>query len=380
MTVLNNTMKSAILNIFGKFYKFIFRPVMFLTDPEKAHDRAIELGKFFSKNTILKNFLSYFLVYENKALEQIIKGIKFKNPVGLAAGFDKNAELTEISGSLGFGFEEIGSITGEPCEGNPKPRLWRMPKSKGLVVWYGLKNNGCKAVYKRLKNLKFEIPIGVNVAKTNSKKCAETEEGIKDYVKAFSRLLDIGDYFTINISCPNAFGGEPFTDPKKFEKLLSALEKYPTQKPIFIKLPPDLNNSQIDSLVEICKNRRVDGFVIGNLTKKKELMDVDEKEYQKVYKGNGGISGKAVEKLANELIAYVYKNYGDRFLIIGCGGIFSAKDAYKKIRLGASLVQLITGMIFEGPQLIYQINRNLVKLLEKDGFKNISEAVGVDIK
>lgn len=353
---------------------------MFLTDPEKAHNKAIVLGKFFSKNMVLKNFLSYFLVYENKALEQTIKGIKFKNPVGLAAGFDKNAELTEITGALGFGFEEVGSITGEACEGNPKPRLWRMKKSKGLVVWYGLKNDGCEMIFQRLKQLKFNIPIGINIAKTNSKKCSDTDEGIKDYVKAFSQLLDIGNYFTINISCPNAFGGEPFTEPEKLEKLLSALEKYPTKKPIFVKLPPDLNKKQVDSLIEVCKNHHVDGFVISNLTKKKELMDVDEKEYQKVYKGNGGISGKAVEKLSNELIAYVYKNYGERFLIIGCGGIFSAQNAYKKILLGASLVQLITGMIFEGPQLISQINRGLVKLLEKDGFKNISEAVGADFR
>ena len=169
--------------------------------------------------------------YSNSVLEQTILGIKFKNPVGLAAGFEKNAELTQILPSVGFGFEEIGSITGEPCEGNPKPRLWRLPKSKALIVYYGLKNNGAEEVSKRLAGKNFSIPIGTSVAKTNNSQIVSTEAGIADYLKAYRLLSDIGAYTTINISCPNTSGGQPFTDPQKLEQLLQEISKLPKTKP-----------------------------------------------------------------------------------------------------------------------------------------------------
>lgn len=303
-------------------------------------------------------------------------GIKFNNPIGLAAGFDKNGELTDILPSIGFGFMEIGSITGEPCEGNAKPRLWRLKKSKSLLVWYGLKNEGAEELSKKLKDKIFSIPLGTNIAKTNSKDTVNTEKGIADYAKAFEKFKNIGSYFTVNISCPNAFGGQPFTDPKSLHLLLTKIDKIPTKKPIFLKFAPDLSREEIDDLVEVCQNHRVHGFICTNLTKNRSNKNI----LDTVQSTDGGMSGKIVEELSNDMLSYIYKKTKGKYIMIGLGGVFNAEDAYKKIRKGASLVQLITGMIFEGPQVISEINQGLVKLLKADGYSNISEAIGVDNK
>ncbi|OGY21185.1 MAG: dihydroorotate dehydrogenase (quinone) [Candidatus Woykebacteria bacterium GWB1_45_5] len=355
-------------------YKAVFRPIFFRVDPETIHDQMIQSGRFFGSSLLTRKFIAFLFSYSHKCLEQRILGIKFSNPIGLAAGFDKDGVLTDILPSVGFGFAEVGSITGEPCEGNPRPRLWRLTKSKGLVVYYGLKNAGCERIAQRLKKKTFKIPIGINVAKTNSPKTVEIAGGINDYVKAYKKVADIGNYFAINISCPNAYGGQPFTDSKSLDALLDEIDKIPTKKPIFIKISPDLRREEIDQIIKVSREHHVNGFVCTNLTEDRKDMKLVDKSVPKI----GGISGKPVENLANDLISYVYQKTKGEFVIIGCGGIFSARDAYKKIKLGASLAQLITGMVFEGPQVISEINQGLVSLLRKDGFENISEAVGID--
>jgi dihydroorotate dehydrogenase len=185
---------------------------------------------------------------------------------------------------------------------------------------------------------------------------------------------------TINISCPNAFGGQPFTDPQKLGQLLQEISKLPKTKPIFLKMPPDLSISNIDQIIELARQFKIDGFICTNLTKDRIELSIKEKIKENLPTDKGGISGKVIERLSDDLIKYIYSKTKGEFVIVGCGGIFSAGDAYRKIRLGASLLQLITGMIFEGPQLIGEINHGLVRLLKKDGFKNISEAVGADNK
>lgn len=346
------------------FYKNFLKPFFFLLDPEFVHDRITLTGRFLGSNFLTRGLATAFFSYSNPALEQNILGIRFKNPIGLAAGFDKDALLTDILPSVGFGFAEVGSITGEPCKGNPKPRLWRLKNSKSLVVYYGLKNEGSEKISQRLKDKKFAIPIGTSIAKTNSADTVETAQGIADYVKAFKKFTDIGAYFTINISCPNAYGGLPFTDAKRLDLLLSQIDKLATKKPIFLKMSPDLSEKELDEILGVVKKHKVSGFISTNLTKN---LKVAEK---------GGLSGKLVENLANRQIKMIYQKTKGKYVIIGCGGVFSAKDAYKKIKLGASLVQLVTGMIFEGPQLIGEINQGLVKLLQQDSFTNISQAIG----
>ncbi|MBI5655105.1 quinone-dependent dihydroorotate dehydrogenase [Candidatus Uhrbacteria bacterium] len=362
-------------NAFFHFsYTKLLKPAYFLMDPEFVHDRMLGVGKFLGRFRLTRWKIRLCFNYRNPKLEQTVLGIKFSNPIGLAAGFDKNAEILDILPDVGFGFAEVGSITGEPCPGNPKKRLWRLPKSKSLIVYYGLKNDGCEAIAKRLTGKHFRIPVGISVAKTNNQACADVDAGIADYAKAFETMEGIGSYITVNISCPNAFGGEPFTDPVKLEKLLARLDQITTDKPVFLKLAADLDHAQIDAILEVAKRHRVHGFVCTNLTKKRD----NPKILDKMVTDKGGMSGKVVDASSDEVIRYVYSKVKGTHIVIGCGGVFTAADAYRKIRLGSSLIQLITGMIFEGPQAIGAINQGLVKLLEKDGFRNISEAVGID--
>lgn len=342
-----------------------------------VHDHITWTGRLLGYNSITKKLTGLFFSYFHKSLEQKILGINFSNPVGLAAGFDKDARLTGILPAVGFGFTEVGTITGEKCSGNPKPRLWRLKKSKGLVVYYGLKNDGCKAIAKRLSGQKFAVPLITSIGKTNSPETIETEAGIKDYVKAYRQFTNIGHIFDINISCPNAHGGTPFSNPQKLHKLLLQIDKIPSKKPVFLKMPPDLSDKQLGEILKVVRKHKVAGFICTNLTKDRKIMK--SKIYDKLETDKGGISGKVVEDLSNGLIKRIYQKTKGKYIIIGCGGIFTAEDAYKKIKLGASLVQLITGMIFEGPQVISGINQGLVKLLKKDGYKNISEAVGAEL-
>lgn len=353
-------------------YQQLLKRIYFRMDPEMVHDGMTKVGQVLGNYAFTRTLTRAAFSYANPRLEQTVAGIWFANPIGLAAGFDKDAVLTDIIGAVGFGFAEVGSITGEKCAGNPKPRLWRMKKSKGLMVYYGLKNAGCATIARRLKGKRLTVPIGTSVAMTNDATTALREVGIADYAKAFTAFVDIGDYFTINISCPNTCGGEPFTEPDALDTLLATIDTIPTKKPIFLKLSADLPIDQIDAIIAVADKHRVHGFICTNLTKKRGTEHIKDDIDTKY----GGMSGKPVKNLSDAMIAHMYQRTQGRYVIIGCGGIFSASDAYKKITLGASLVQMITGMIFEGPQVISEINQGLATLLKADGFATIAEAVG----
>ncbi len=356
-------------------YKNITKPIAFKLDPEKVHEHFTRLGKQLGKNAITRGITSVAFSYNNPMLSQTLAGIHFPNPVGLAAGFDKNAELVDLLPAVGFGFAEVGSITGEYCEGNPKPRLWRLPNSKSIIVYYGLKNEGAEKLSLKLSGRTFQIPIGISAAKTNCKDTVDLEKGVADYCKVLDCFREIGSYYTINISCPNAFGGLDFADPKRLEKLFNAMVKKKLFcKPVFLKLSPDLSLKELDALITLALQYPVTGVICSNLIKKKEnacIHDDDIKQWV-----CGGLSGKPVLTHALKHVAQVYSKTHGRLLVIGCGGIFTAEDAYAYIKNGASLVQLITGMIYKGPQVVSAINQGLVELLKKDGYKNINEAVG----
>ncbi len=400
LNIINNTIK--VRNFFLKHsYKFILKPIFFLFDPEKVHDfmtnRGVFLGKYSFTKSITNIFFGYNRLMLKKYLGQNIKGINFDNPIGLSAGFDKNALLTSIIPNLSFGFEEAGSITGEKCEGNPKPRLYRLKKSKSLIVYYGLKNDGCKIISERLKkvvkknyekyNKEFEIPVSISIAKTNNKKTIETNKGIEDYFKAYKYFVkynNIGSYITINLSCPNTCGGEPFNSAEKLDLLLKKIFSIKKVKPIFLKLSPETSFEEFDKILKVVEKYDVDGFIISNLIKDREKVKNKILEDKNKILQVGGLSGKIVEEKSNDLIAYAYykinknKNIAKKYVIIGVGGIFSGKDAFKKILLGSSLLQLITGMIFEGPQLISDINLYLYDRVVKNNKNNISELVGLE--
>lgn len=364
----------------GFLYRNILKRIFFRFDAEKVHEEMIRMGHDLGGNILTRSAVaSMFATPDLPILSQTIDGVEFRNPVGLSGGFDKNGILTDIIPAVGFGFMEVGSVTAKPYEGNPGQRLWRLKKSRSLVVHIGLSSVGADEIANRLRNKKYAIPIGINIAKTNCSETNELESGIEDYVETYKKFLDIGQFFTINISCPNVAGGQPFHRAEWLDALLVELEKTPTKKPIFIKISPDLSREEIDRILEVASRHHINGFVCSNLTKRRDLATIIDADVSPI----GGISGKVVEALANELIAYVYqhpirRHDGQRFVIIGAGGIFSAEDAYTKIRAGASLLELITGMIFEGPQLISDIRLGLADLLRRDGYAHLSEAVGVD--
>ena len=346
--------------------------IFFRFDPEDVHDHMISFGETLGSSKISQFFIALLFYYQNDMLRQKICGISFPNPIGLSAGFDKNAQLTDIMPSVGFGFMEVGSITAEPCEGNHKPRLWRLKESKSLLVYYGLKNDGAKRIARKLRHKKCSIPLGISIAKTNSEDTVDLERGIADYVKGYTDFLHIGDYYTINISCPNTFGGQPFTNPAMLDLLLTQIDNIPHTKPIFLKISPDLPFKAVNQIIAVVDKHDIQGFICSNLTKNRNNSSIHDKDIPNV----GGMGGKVLENLTNNLIRYVYRKTKGKYVIIGSGGVFTAEDAFIKISYGASLIQLITGMVYEGPQLIGQINSDLVKILQEKGYSSISEAIG----
>lgn len=357
-------------------YRYIAKPIFFRHDPERVHDGVTRIGAWAGRHAVLRAGLRTAFYSHHPNLGQTLGGVRWPHPVGLAAGFDKDGLLTQILPQIGFGFMEIGSITGEPCAGNPKPRLWRLPKSRGLVVNYGLKNDGAATVTERLRQQHYSIPLGISLAKTNSQATCTEEAGIADYGKAYRLAIaaQVASYITINISCPNTFGGEPFTAAVPLDHLLTALTKRGRPLPLFLKLPSDLSPVELRELVTVARRHRITGLICSNLTKQRTLSTIHDSQVPQ----QGGLSGKIVEPLANQLIAQLYRETGNEFIIVGCGGIFSAEDAYRKIRLGAHLLQLITGMIYQGPQVISQIHCGLERLLQRDGFRSLAEARGQD--
>lgn len=357
-------------------YTLIAKPILFLFDPERVHNFFIGVGKILGSITFGKWIIGVFCRYENPKLETIVCGIKFKNPVGLAAGFDKDVELTEIMPMVGFGYMEVGAVTRYPYKGNEGLRLARLPKDRSLIVYYGLKNIGAEKIENKLKKIKFNFPIGINIAKTNRADICG-ENSVTDYIQTYKMLGKYFTYVTINISCPNAQDGCTFQDPLMLDRLLLSLSKEEKTCPVFLKLSTHLTKKEIDDVIKIVdKYKVVDGFVMGNLSKRRDIINLQSASGLLERIPAGGISGAPVRDLSTELIRYIYRKTNGKYIIIGLGGIFTAKDAYEKIKAGASLVQIITGLIYEGPMVVRSINKGLVALLERDGYKHVSEAVG----
>lgn len=373
-------MRKLILSSSAIFYKHILKNIFFLFDPEFVHEKILSTGKFIGDVELFNYITSKIFLVKKDNLKQQIRGIKFDSPVGLAAGFDYQAKLYNILPSFSFGFETIGTITNLAYVGNTKPRLGRLPKSKSLLVNKGFKNEGIKEVVKKLSNRRFDIPVGLSIGKTNTKKITTQEMAVSDIISAFkvseNSKINIS-YYELNISCPNLIGNIDFYESSKLENLLKKVFLLNIKKPIFIKMPISKTNGEIMKMMEIIVKYPIGGVIVGNLQKDRNSKALVKEEL--VGFNNGNFSGKPTEERSNELIELIYRKYGKKIIIIGCGGIFSAEDAYKKIKLGASLVQLITGLVFEGPQLVSNINYELNKMIKKEGFKNISQAVGSSI-
>ncbi|MDE0785982.1 MAG: quinone-dependent dihydroorotate dehydrogenase [Porticoccaceae bacterium] len=360
------------------------RPFIFLMEPENAHYAFKRVGVFLGSNPITRGFSSLMWDYNHKSLNIEVDGIEYRNPVGLSAGFDKDGELTKIYPSMGFGLAELGSFTGEVCPGNPGRRLFRMVKSRAIVVWYGLNNQGSEKIASRLAKVDFgRLRVGINAAKSNVTPEFELQESIRDYLKTMTLFKDVGDYFTINISCPNTQDGEPFVDEHNLDALLSAVTQHIrpiTDKPIYVKLAADISIAEIDIIVDGCVKHNMDGFVLTNLAKPSHNTEHLPEEYPTVKgllpAGKGAMSGLPLQRISTDVIRHVYRRTRGTKTLIGVGGVFTAKDAYEKITSGASLLHMITTMIFDGPQNLSEINRGLVQLMKKDGFTSLQQAVG----
>ncbi len=380
------------IKIIRFLYKNILKRILFLFDPEFVHDRTTTLGRILGSNRLTRSLTAKLFKFTDPVLIQNIHGIRFENPVGLTAGFDKDANLVDILDCIGFGYMQVGSVTLHPYEGNPGKRLLRLKKSKSILVNYGLKNIGVDKVIERLSKRKSTFPISISIAKTNSAITCQLDEGIADYIGSYKKCLEagVGDFHTFNISCPNSHGGrdynnpgdgENFADPDRLSKLLDAINEIAPpdedRKPVFLKLQINRSWDDTRELLEVAKAHGVEGVIIGNLNKDRsdpDLLDTIP-DGQK-----GGFSGYPNKKLANNLISKTFETYADDFVIVGVGGIFNADDAYEKIRLGASLLQLATGLIYEGPQVVHEINRGLARRIKADGFRHLSDAVGADVK
>ncbi len=369
------------LFVLNKGYHYGVRPLLFRFPSEAVHEALTSFGQFSGNNKIITEILSKFFINQDNSIKQSFFGIPFVSPIGLSAGFDYRAELTQVTPVLGFGFETIGTITNYPYKGNSSPRLGRLVRSKSLLVNKGFKNEGIKKVISKLSGKHFSIPIGLSIGRTNSTALSTQKKSVEDICSAFTIAESSGipfSYYELNISCPNLYGNISFYSKQNLTELLRAVTKLPLAKPLFIKMPIDKTNVEIKKILHVIVGFAVSGVIFGNLQKDRKDPALVQSEVDKYPIGN--FSGKPTQKRSDELIAYAYKHFGDKLLIIGCGGVFSAEDAYQKIRRGASLIQLITGLIFVGPQLICEINCGLSELLKRDGFSHISEAIGIDVK
>jgi len=353
-------------------YQKILKPILFKFDPEKVHDFFVNTGEFLGQNWLFRKIISLFYQYQGVDISKKINGLSFRTPFILSAGFDYNGRLLNILPEISFGGMEVGSITARACAGNTKPRLKRLVKSKSILVNKGLCNEGVENIINRLKkfnsflfNKERKFVVGISIARTNDQKASSSTEGIEDYFYSFRRLNEenLGDYYVINISCPNAFGGETFTDPELLNLLISKIVTIKCHKPVYIKMPINLEWTEFDKLLKILdKFEFIKGLVIGNLNKNYNYLNNEDKIPEKY---EGGLSGKPCFEISNELIRQTKKTYGSRFTIIGCGGVMSSKDMIEKFEAGSDLVALVTGMIYNGPGFVKELSKAYAKYFKK---------------
>lgn len=351
-------------------YKFLVSILFtFLKDPESVHHLALLYLRFLGLppfNAIARAINTV----RSPLLVQEVFGIRFNNPVGIAAGFDKEGKVILGLEALGFGYVEVGTVTKYPQRGNPRQRVFRFDNERAVINRMGFNNRGADAMVKSLVGRRAGMPVGVSLGKS---KLVELEDAPMDYRYSFSELYNQGDYFVVNVSSPNTPGLRELQDKKHLLAILSSLNEFrnaqAAKKPLLVKIAPDLSYEAIDEVLEVCRAERIDGIIAVNTSVGRRGVS---KEAASIA---GGLSGEPIQKMATDIIRYIHKK-SPGMTIIGVGGIFSAEDAYEKIKAGATLVQVYTGFIYEGPGIAGKINRGLVELLKKDGYASISDAVG----
>ncbi|MEM6830379.1 MAG: quinone-dependent dihydroorotate dehydrogenase [Bacteroidota bacterium] len=339
----------------------LIKPFLFLLSPEKAHAFTTTALRGLLKLPMINYFIRLQYLFKHQKLHQRLFGLDFKNPVGLAAGFDKNAELIDDFSVLGFGFIEIGTVTPKGQPGNEQPRLFRLKSDEALINRMGFNNEGVEAVVKRLKSRKSNVIVGGNIGKN---KITPNDEAVNDYLTCFDQLFEHVDYFVVNVSSPNTPGLRELQEKEPLTHLLNTLieanKKKESPKPILLKIAPDLTTSQLDDILDIVDTLKLDGLIISNTTIDRSNLKTNERVLKKI--GAGGLSGAPLTNKSNEVLKYV-RSHHSTLPVIAVGGIMTPQDAIDKINAGANLVQIYTGLVYKGPSLIKQINKALVNHL-----------------
>ena len=351
-------------------YKHFLKPILFRFNPETAHNILFSLLSFLRHVPFAQSIIRALYHRDSPSLEREVFGINFPNPVGLAGGLDKNGEFYNDMANFGFGFVEIGSLTPLPQDGNAKPRCWRVPGDKAIINRFGINNKGVRYAVEHLKKVRPEVVVAANISKNSN---SINEEAAKDYETSFSLLYDFVDMFVVNVSCPNVVGLTALQDigflADIVDRLLDLRMLYDNYRPILLKVSPDLSHEQLDEIIDYCLRSGIDGIVAGNTTRSREgLTSISQTKIEEI--GNGGMSGAPIHKKNLELVRYVHERSQGKLPIIGVGGIMSPEDAKEMMDAGASLVEIYTGFIYEGPGLI----KRIIKHLEEDNKNKIAEA------
>ena len=341
-------------------YKQIIRPLLFSLNPETAHNLTFFALKALRYIPLARSFARMIYSRKTPDLEREVFGLKFRNPVGLAGGLDKNGEFYNDLGNFGFGFVEIGSLTPEPQPGNPKPRLFRVVKDRAIINRMGINNKGIRNAVENLKRMKPDVLVAGNISKNTS---SINEDAAKDYESAFALLYDFVDMFVLNISCPNVSGLSALQDvsflSEIVDKLLNLRMYFDEYRPILIKVSPDISHQQLDEIIDYSLMSGVDGIVAGNTTRSREGLTLPQEKIDEI--GNGGMSGAPLFRKNLELVRYIHEQSRGKLPIIGVGGIMSGEQARQMLDAGASLVEIYSGFIYEGPSLVRKINKYLQK-------------------
>jgi dihydroorotate dehydrogenase len=343
------------------------KPLLFTLPPETAHS-LVHHGLQAAERGRLRGLCRRRLAVDDDRLTVEAFGQTFPNPVGVAAGFDKNATIPGMVRGLGFGHVEVGGVTAEPQTGNPRPRMFRLVDDEGLINRMGLNNDGADTVGARLSDVAVDFPVGVNLAKSET---TPAEEAPADYRYTYERVADGGDFFVVNVSCPNSEGFRDLQNRDTLEAILDELDEAGAS-PLLVKLSPDLPEPAVEETIEVVEEYGLDGIIATNTT-----TDRPEGLHSHNRAEAGGLSGKPIESAATEMVRFVASRTD--VPVIGVGGVFTAADAYRKIRAGASVVQLYTGLVYRGPSIARDINKGLLTLLERDGFESVEDAIGADL-
>ncbi len=336
-------------------YKSLIKPLAFRKDAEEAHEKAVNLAAKTNSSPFLQTLASH-IYGGGKPSPKEFWGLKFPNPIGLAAGFDKNGITPLAMQAIGFGFVEIGSITAKPSQGNPKPRAFRLPDDQSLINRMGLNNEGTDVVIERLKGVNPTIPVGINIAKTNDASI-HGKDAIDDYLYSYQKAQEVADYITINISCPNTGEGKTFEDPEALYDLLNTINPASNQTPTLVKFSVDTEKKTLWKLVELCEKCGIDGYIATNTSSSRNGLKTPTEKLNSI--GNGGLSGAAISHNSDLVVSSLYEVLKGSKPIIGVGGVHDSESAQRKIDAGADLIQLYTGLVYEGPGLLKRLKNEL---------------------